>query len=167
MPFLLVPLDRAEHDVDAFSSGNEVCDDDLRKQSRNHRNRTLVMADGRRIIAFSRYSYVLVGSDKSLLPYLRIEFVARDIEHGKGAGMEIMLRTFIRIAQDPKASDCKGILIDSLNCGDAGLCAARWRFFTGKFGFVALSEGSNPYGYAFIAIDVVRAIAEKAKKKRE
>lgn len=166
MPFLLVPLNRAEHDVDAFSSGNEVCDEDLRKQSRNHRNRTLVIADGRTIVAFSRYSYVLAGPDKMLLPYLRIDFVARDIVHGKGAGMEIMLRTFVRIAQDPKATDCKGILIDSLNCGDAGLCASRWKFFTEKNGFVPYGEGRNPYGYAFMAIDVVRAIAERAKKTR-
>ena len=164
---MLVPLDRAEHDVGAFSSGNSVCDDDLRKQSRNHRNRTLVMVDGRRIIAFSRYSYVLAGSDRSLLPYLRIDFVARDIEYGKGAGMEIMLRTFMRIAQDPKATESKGILIDSLNCGDADLCAARWRFFTKKIGFEPYGEGRNPYGYAFIAIDTVRAIAEKTQKARD
>lgn len=166
MLFLLVPLDRAEHDVNAFSSGNEVCDDDLRKQSRNHRNRTLVMADGQRIVAFSRYSYVQAGPDKTLLPYLRIDFVARDVDFGKGAGTEIMLRTFVRIAQDPKVTECKGILIDSLNCGDAIMCKARWRFFTEKIGFERLGPGTNPYGYAFLAIDVVRAIAERAKKTR-
>lgn len=163
---MLAPLDPTEHAVEAFSSGNAVCDDDLRKQSKKHRNRTLVMADGQRIIAFSRYSYVQAGPDKALLPYVRIDFVARDIEHGKGSGMEIMLRTLIRIAQDPRANACKGVLIDSLNCGDADLCATRWRFFTDKVGFVPLKDDGNPYGYAFMPMSTVQIIAEEARKTR-
>jgi hypothetical protein len=163
---LLAPLDSAEHDVNAFSSGVAVCDHDLRHQAKSTRNRTLVMADGRRIIAFSRYSYVRAEADKALLPYVRIDFVARDIACGKGAGMEIMLRTFIRIVQDPKAADCKGVLVDSLNCMDAALCAARWQFFTQKVGFVPVRADGRTYGYAFIAMGAVRAIAEAARKSR-
>jgi hypothetical protein len=163
---LLASLDSVEHDVDAFSCGVAVCDDDLRQQAKSTRNRTLVMADGRRILGFSRYSYVRADANKAMLPFVRLDFVARDVAQGTGAGMEVMLRTFIRIAQDPRAADCKGVLIDSLNCGDAALCAARWRFFTQKVGFAPLRDDGKAYGYAFMAISAMRAMAEAAIKAR-
>ena len=163
---VLVPLDPAEHDVAAFTSGNVTCDLDLKAQAHKVRNRTLVMAEASRIIGFSRYSLVLAGADKDLMPFVRIDFVARDAVHGRGAGMEIMLRTFIRITKDPKTDNCRGVLIDSLNCDKDADRWKRWSFFTERVGFVPLKDNGLPYGYAFMSMETVRAIAEQASNPR-
>jgi hypothetical protein len=120
------------------------------------------MAAEGRVLAYGRYSYVESSADKSLIPCVRIDFIARDRTADPGTGTDFMLRLFIRIAKDPRASIARGVLIDSINCGDPNACAQRWRFFTEKFGFIPLRDDGLTSGYAFMPMSRVREIAAAA-----
>jgi hypothetical protein len=161
VPFL-TPLDRTLHDVEAFTCGVPACDEDLRQQARKPRNRCLVMAHERRILAFGRYSHAEMGTDRALMPCVRIDFIARDRAADPGLGTEFLLRLLIRIAGDPKADLARGVMIDSMNCGDPAVCDRRWRFFTEKFGFTPLREDGLTFGYAFMPMSRVSEIAAEA-----
>ena len=117
-----------------------------------------VIANGPRIIAFGRYSYVAYNLQKTKAPLVRIDFIGRDQFHGRGAGRELLLQLFIAISKDDKAKECKGILIDSLNCGDETASRNRWTFFLG-FGFQPLQMDGKPFGYAFMPMKLVNEIA--------
>lgn len=120
------------------------------------------MAEGRRIIAFCRYRFVDAGPDRATRPCVLIDFVARDRLADAGTGTDLMLRLFTRIVQDPRAARAKGVLIDSLDCGDADACGRRWRFFIEKIGFLPLRDDGQPFGYAFMPMSTVTAIAGAA-----
>lgn len=151
--------------MNGFSSGVAACDDDLKTQARNPRNRCLVMAEERRILAFGRYVHAEAGPDMDIRPCVRIDFVARDVTADPGTGTAFMLRLLIRIGRDPKASVAKGILIDSMDCGDPSIRARRWRFFTQKLGFTPLHNDGRPHGYAFMPMTTVREITAAAEMK--
>ena len=157
-----MPLDATSHDVAGFSSGVTTCDEDLRAQARKPRNRCLVMAEGRRILAYGRYVHAQAGPDNDIRPCVRIDFVARDVTADPGTGTAFMLRLLSRIARDPKASAAKGILIDSMDHGDPDIRARRWRFFTQKLGFTPLRDDGRQHGYAFMPMATVREIAATA-----
>ena len=154
----LQQLDTLTHDVKSFSSGVGVCDEDLLRQSRKPRKLVYVIADGPTIFAFGRYSLVAFYQDKIKSPLIRIDFLGRDQVHGRGAGRELLLQLFLVISQDIQANDCKGVLIDSLNCGDEPACLKRWAFFMG-LGFQPLQMDGRPFGYAFMPMKLVREIA--------
>ena len=139
---LLVPLDRTFHDIDGFSSGVIQCDEDLRSQARKLRNKCLVMADGQTIQAFGRYNYKTANLGGPKRKVVWIDYLACDQHHGRGAGMEMLLRLLIRIHKDPRShqDDIAAVMIDSLDCGVPEMCARRWAFFTEKAG-LAPSEG--------------------------
>jgi hypothetical protein len=120
------------------------------------------MADERRILAFGRYSHAESGADRSLIPFVRIDFIARDKTADPGIGTQFMLRLLIRVAGDPKANLARGVMIDSMNCGDPAACDRRWRFFTEKFGFTPVREDGLTFGYAFMPMSRVREIAAEA-----
>lgn len=120
------------------------------------------MADGQRILAFGRYTYAEGVSNSSLRPCVRIDFVARDLKANPGIGMDLMIRLLVRIAVDPRAAAYKGVLIDAMNCGNPEACVRRWRFFTELIGFRPLQNNSQPWGYAFLRMDLVREIAARA-----
>lgn len=164
---MLVPLDSTAHDVDAFTSGVAACDEDLRRQARKQRSRCLVMAEDRRILGFGCYRVIDAGPDRATRPCILIDFVARDRLADAGTGTGLMLRLFIHLVQDPKTELAKGVLIDSHNCGDADACARRWRFFTNKIGFVPLRDDGQPFGYAFMPMSTVKAIAAAAQAARD
>lgn len=164
---ILYPLDTLQHNVDGFSSGTEACDTDLREQSKKHRNRVLVIADGIHIVSYCRYTYVETKADREILPCVRIDYLARDVAYaGQGVGLETTLRLFIRITKDPKARSTKGIMIDALNCGDPQACEKRWRFFTEKVGFTPLKDDGNNFGYAFMPMSNVMQLAQLAAEER-
>lgn len=158
MAGILEQLDTLTHDVTSFSSGIAVCDEDLLRQSRKPRKLVYVIAGGQRIFAFGRYSYVVYSHAKTKSPLVRIDFIARDQVYGRGAGRELLLQLFVAITNDAKAIDCKGVLIDSLNCGDETASRKRWALFLG-FGFQPLQMGGKPFGYAFMPMKLVNEIA--------
>lgn len=156
---MLIPLDRSLHDVAAFSSGVVACDQDLIRQSHDPRNRCLVMTEGRRILAFGRYGYAEAGPENALRPCVLIQFIARSETARPGTGLDFTLRLLLRIAKDPKAVSGKGLLIDSMNCGDLTACERRWRFFTKTVGFTPLKDDGRPFGYAFMPMATLHDIA--------
>ncbi len=117
------------------------------------------MTEGRRILAFGRYSFANAGSMNAIRPCVQIQFIARSETAAPGTGLDFTLRLLLRIAKDPKAASAKGLLIDSMNCGDMSACERRWRFFTQKVGFTPLKNDGQPYGYAFMQMTTVHAIA--------
>ena len=116
------------------------------------------MVEGKRILAYGRYSYVDAGRDTSLRPCVRLDYLARDLTAEPGTGTEMFLRLLVRISKDPRAHAAKGILVDSLNCGDTSRTRRRWDFFTRKLGFVPLVEDEASFGYAFLPMPSVDEI---------
>lgn len=156
----LEALDRTTHDVAAFDSGVEACNFDLVSQSNKIRNRCKVLSEGRSILAFGRYSIVVSGPKKDLTPLVRIDYLARDLTSPAGAGTDMLIQLFRTIANDERTQECKGVLIDSLNCGDAKQTARRWSYFTEKVGFRSIDGDPNAVsGYAFLPMEIVRAYA--------
>ncbi|MBY6121777.1 hypothetical protein [Mameliella alba] len=156
----LEALDRTTHDVAAFDSGVEACNSDLVSQSNKIRNRCQVLSEGSTILAFGRYSIVVSGPKKDLTPLVRIDYLARDLTSPAGTGTDMLIHLFRTIADDERTHDCKGVLIDSLNCGDAKQTARRWSYFTEKVGFRSIDGDPNAVsGYAFLPMEIVRAYA--------
>lgn len=120
------------------------------------------MTEGRVIIAYGRYSYAEAGPDKALRPCVTIDFLAKNKTAKPGTGTDFMIRLLIRIAKDPKVASYRGVLIDSMNCGDREMCVRRWHFFTDLIGFTPFGDPQIPYGYAFMPMTTVRMIAGKA-----
>ncbi|WP_094033405.1 hypothetical protein [Antarctobacter heliothermus] len=156
----LEALDRTTHDVAAFDSGVEACNSDLVSQSNKIRNRCQVLSEGSTILAFGRYSIVVSGPKKDLTPLVRIDYLARDLTSPAGTGTDMLIHLFRTIANDERTHDCKGVLIDCLNCGDAKQTARRWSYFTEKVGFRSIDGDPNAVsGYAFLPMVIVRAYA--------
>jgi hypothetical protein len=148
------------HDVASFRSGVQACDDDLFRQARKPVPTFYVWAERTRIIGFCRYKVLQTGSEVTRFPCFFMEFLARDLS-APGAGVELMLRSFVVMAKDGRSRGMKGLMIDSLNCGNPAACAKRWHFFTTKFGFSSISPDGAQFGYAFMPMSTVLEIADR------
>jgi len=119
-----------------------------------------VLSDGSTILAFGRYSIVSSGPQKDLTPLVRIDYLARDLTSPAGTGTNMLVHLFRAIANDERTHDCKGVLIDSLNCGEVEKTTRRWSYFTEKVGFRSIEGNPDTVsGYAFLPMEMVRAYA--------
>jgi len=64
------------------------------------------------------------------------------------------------VEQGPRADGVKGILIDSIDCGNPEVCERRWRFFTEKLSFVLLEPDDNPTKVKVVKNKVAPPFAE-------